>query len=70
MLLQQMPSQTETGWDDVGRGRLSLSSAHGVSADPMKMQILTQQVWCGPQSLPLTSSQVMLIVLAQGAHSE
>lgn len=47
-----------------GWGRFSLSCAQGGSADAVKMQILTQQVWCGPQSLPLTSSQVMLIVLA------
>lgn len=35
----------------------------------MKMQILTQQVWCGPQSLPLTSSQVMLIRPGPGEHT-
>ena len=44
--------------------------AQGESADTIKMQSLTQQVWGGPKSLHLTSSLVMLAILDGGAHFE
>ena len=54
---------------NVGREQpLPNSDAQGGCADPVKMQSLTQQGWGGPESLHLTSSQVMLTILDCGAH--